>query len=110
MEDLKFEKAVKKLEKIVEVLESGEIPLDEALKKYEEGVKLARLCNQKLAQAEKRIEVLTRQLSGQLTAEPFNPEEEEKAIKKKTKSKKDQQAEEETESGENNEDTEGLLF
>ena len=111
MEDFKLEKAVEKLEKIVEVLESGEIPLDEALKKYEEGVKLARLCNQKLAQAEKRIEVLTRQLSGQLVAEPFNPEEEEKSIRKKTKSKKESQPSEDAGSGEeSDEDTEGLLF
>ncbi len=112
MEEFKFEKAVEKLEKIVEALESGEIPLDEALKKYEEGVKLARLCNQKLAQAEKKIEILTRQLSGNMAAEPFNPEEEEKAVRKKAGSKKGSQAGEDAEmkGGEADEDAEGLLF
>ncbi len=74
MEDIKFEKVVERLEKIVEFLESGEIPLDEALKKYEEGVKLSRLCSQKLSQAEKKIEILTRTLNGSLKAEPFEKE------------------------------------
>jgi exodeoxyribonuclease VII small subunit len=75
MEEFKFEKAVEKLEKIVEFLESGEASLDEALKKYEEGVKISRLCAQKLSEAEKKIEMLTRTLSGALAAEPFSPEE-----------------------------------
>lgn len=112
MEDFKFEKAVEKLEKIVEALEGGEIPLDEALKKYEEGVKLARLCNQKLAQAEKKIEVLTRHLSGNLVAEPFNPEDEEKTIRKKPKSKKELQTgtDTEIEAGGADGDAEELLF
>ena len=44
MEEVKFEKALERLEKIVEELESGNIPLEEALKKYEEGVKLCRIC------------------------------------------------------------------
>lgn|SRR3989338_7551728 len=63
MEDLKFEKALERLEKIVEDLESGNMPLEDALKKYEEGVKLSRLCAQKLAQTESKIEVLTQTLS-----------------------------------------------
>lgn len=111
MEEFKFEKAVEKLEKIVEALEGGEIPLDEALKKYEDGVKLARLCNQKLAQAEKKIEVLTRQMNGKLAAEPFNPDEEEKGIRKKSKAKKDSQGgDPEIQATDSDEDTEGLLF
>ena len=67
-QELKFEKALEQLEKIVEDLESGEIPLDEALKRYEEGVKLARFLGQKLTQVETKIEVLTRALSGQAEA------------------------------------------
>ncbi len=74
--EIKFEKAIEKLEQIVEDLEAGNIPLEEALKKYEEGVKLSRLCQQRLTQAEKKIEVLTRALDGNLKKEPFEFEEE----------------------------------
>lgn len=72
--ELKFEKALERLEKIVEDLESGNMPLEDALKKYEEGVKLSRLLNQKLTQAESKIEVLTRTLNGALEAEPLDSE------------------------------------
>ncbi len=71
-EEMKFEKALEKLEKIVEELESGSIDLDEALRKYEEGVKLTRVCQQRLSVAEKKIQVLTRQLDGSLEKEPFD--------------------------------------
>lgn len=73
-EEIKFEKALEKLEKIVEDLESGQVDLDEALKKYEEGVKLSRICQQRLSQAEKKIQVLTRALDGSLKKEPFDLE------------------------------------
>ncbi|MBI4549723.1 MAG: exodeoxyribonuclease VII small subunit [Candidatus Omnitrophica bacterium] len=84
MDEFKFEKAVEKLEGIVEFLEGGEATLDESLKKYEEGVKISRLCAQKLAEAEKKIEILTRTLNGSMNAEPFCPEEG-AAPEKKTK-------------------------
>ncbi len=74
-EEIKFEKALERLEKIVEELESGNLPLDEALKKYEEGVKLSRLCSDRLSQAEKKIEVLTKTLNGSLKREPFESSE-----------------------------------
>jgi len=77
-EELKFEKALERLEKIVEELESGNIPLEEALKKYEEGVRLSRACSEKLTQAEKKIEVLTKTLGGTLKREPFELDEKEK--------------------------------
>ncbi len=73
-EELKFEKALEKLEKIVDDLESGSLDLEEALKKYEEGVKLSALCQKRLSQAEKKIEVLTRSLDGTLKKEAFEPE------------------------------------
>ena len=73
-EEIKFEKALEQLEKIVEDLESGNIPLEEALKKYEEGVRLSRACQQKLHQAEKKIEILTKTLDGSLKKEPFDLE------------------------------------
>ncbi|MBI4368580.1 MAG: exodeoxyribonuclease VII small subunit [Candidatus Omnitrophica bacterium] len=61
--ELKFDKAMEQLEKIVEDLESGNMPLEDALKKYEEGVKLSRLCTQKLTEAETKIETLTKALN-----------------------------------------------
>lgn len=76
-EEIKFEKALERLEKIVEDLEAGNIPLDEALKKYEEGVKLSRACQERLNQAEKKIEILTRTLNSTLKKEPFLPSEKE---------------------------------
>ena len=70
-EEPKFEKALERLEKIVEELETGNLALDEALKKYEEGVRLSRTCSEKLTQAEKKIQILTKTLDGSLKREPF---------------------------------------
>ncbi len=58
MSELKFEEALGRLEEIVRKLEQGEALLDEALVLFEEGVKLARFCNEKLDQAEARIEMM----------------------------------------------------
>jgi len=77
-EELKFEKALERLEKIVEELEAGNIPLEDALKKYEEGVRLSGTCSEKLTQAEKKIQVLTRSLDGSLKREDFEFEDKEK--------------------------------
>lgn len=74
-EKFQFEKALEDLETIVEAMEGGELTLDEALKKYEEGVGLVRACQSKLTEAEKRIEVLTKSLDGSLKKEPFLDEE-----------------------------------
>ena len=74
-EEIKFEKALERLEKIVEDLETGNIALEDALKKYEEGVKLSALCQKRLSQAEKKIEILTKSLDGSIKKEPFDPEE-----------------------------------
>ena len=52
----RFEDALKRLEGVVERLEEGEIPLEEALRLFEEGVKLSRLCHQRLDEAEKRVD------------------------------------------------------
>lgn len=87
--ELKFEKALERLEKIVEDLESGNMPLEDALKKYEEGVKLSRLCTQKLSQAESKIEILTRTLNGALESAPLDQEGGAKKLEKK-KTKKPQ--------------------
>jgi len=72
---LKFESALEKLEKIVEEMESGDLPLDEILKKYEEGSGLVRYCAGKLTEAEKRIEILMKNKEGELVAKPFDSEE-----------------------------------
>ena len=71
-EEIKFEKALERLEKIVADLEAGNASLDEALKKYEEGVKLSVLCQKRLSEAEKKIEVLTRTLDGTFKKETFD--------------------------------------
>lgn len=65
MAEMKFEDALKKLEKIVEDLEKGELTLDEALKKYQEGVELSRACNMRLENAKKKIDILSKNKKGE---------------------------------------------
>ncbi len=87
-EEIKFEKAMERLEKIVEDLEGGNISLEDALKKYEEGVKLTRVCQQHLSQAEKKIHILSRASDGSLQKAAFDIESCEKESKpSRTKSK-----------------------
>jgi len=74
MAEMKFEKAMERLEKIVEELEEGGLPLEESLKKFEEGIKLSRFCSNKLKEAEKRIEILTKTDEGELETKPFSAE------------------------------------
>ena len=71
MSDIKFEEALQRLEQIVDTLEAGDLPLEESLKAFEEGVGLARRCAKYLEEAEKRIELLTRDESGLLKTEPL---------------------------------------
>lgn len=66
-----FEKAFQQLEKIVQRLESEELPLDESLQLFEEGIKLSRFCNQKLEEVEKKIELILADAKGQPVTEPF---------------------------------------
>lgn len=74
MKDIKFEDAMKRLEKIVEELESGNLGLDESLKKYEEGIELSRFCTKKLNEAQKKVQILSKKDSGVLEAEDFEEE------------------------------------
>lgn len=74
MAEMTFEKALERLEKIVDALEGGTLPLEEALKRYEEGVRLVRACQDRLGKVEKRIEVLKKNLDGTLEAVPFEEE------------------------------------
>jgi exodeoxyribonuclease VII small subunit len=71
-----FETALKKLEEIVKKLENGELSLDSALELFEEGVKLSRFCHSKLEEAERRVEILLKNDSGQMRAVPFESEDE----------------------------------
>lgn len=72
MAEIKFEDALKKLEKIVEDLENGELSLDEALKKYQEGIELSRVCAQRLDNAKKKIDVLAKNKKGEFELKPFD--------------------------------------
>jgi len=94
--EIQFEKALERLEKIVEDLETGDVTLEEALKKYEEGVKLSRSCQEKLVQAEKKIELLTKNKDGSFKKENFSVDEESSTrtnnAKKKGKSSSKQSA------------------
>jgi exodeoxyribonuclease VII small subunit len=71
----KFETSLKKLEEIVKRLEGGSISLEDSLKAFEEGVKHAAFCSQKLDEAERRVEVLLKRKDGTFSREPFEPEE-----------------------------------
>jgi exodeoxyribonuclease VII small subunit len=78
MSDITFEEALERLEQIVNQLEAGKLPLEDSLKVFEEGVGLARRCARYLEEAEKRIELLTRDESGLLRTEPLALEDEER--------------------------------
>jgi exodeoxyribonuclease VII small subunit len=69
----RFEDALNKLEKIVSKLEERDVPLEESLKLFEEGIRLSRLCHQKLDEAEKRVEILLKGKEGILEPQPFEP-------------------------------------
>ncbi len=66
-----FEEALKKLEGIVESMESEDLPLESLLTKYEEGMRLARLCQEKLAEAELKIQKLERNAAGEPVLKPM---------------------------------------
>jgi len=71
---IKFEDSLKKLEKIVEKLEKGDLPLEDSLKLYEEGVILARACQKKITEMEAKIEILSKNKEGNLADKPFELE------------------------------------
>jgi exodeoxyribonuclease VII small subunit len=71
-----FEKAFQQLEKIVQRLEGEEMPLDESLQLFEEGIKLSRFCHQRLEEVEKKIELILADAKGKPVVEPFEDDEE----------------------------------
>ena len=74
MEEINFEEAMKKLEQITAELEKGDLSLNEAVKKFEEGIKLSKECNKILEDSEKRINILINN-DGNITEENFLPKE-----------------------------------
>jgi exodeoxyribonuclease VII small subunit len=71
---LPFEEALKKLETIVEAMESEDLPLETLIKRYEEGVRLAQVCQAKLAEAELKIQQLEKGANGELKLKPLSPD------------------------------------
>jgi len=70
--ELKFEEALHKLEAVVQRLESGELPLEESLRLFEEGVHLTKVCTRRLEEAERRITILLKNERGEIVETPFD--------------------------------------
>lgn len=77
MAEKKFEAALARLEEIVQELEKGDLPLEQSLKLFEEGIKLSRICTKRLEDAERRVEILLKDKGGNIIAQPFEEQEEE---------------------------------
>jgi exodeoxyribonuclease VII small subunit len=67
-----FEFAMERLEGIVDEMESGKMMLEDLIVRYEEGIKLVKTCQERLASAEQRIEIITRNHSGKPVVQPFD--------------------------------------
>ena len=85
---LNFEGAMDRLEEIVEQMESGKMKLEELIVRYEEGMKLVKVCQERLASAEQRIEIITRNHAGKPVVKEFEP-----AAEKEVSSKLDEKGE-----------------
>ena len=66
-----FEQSMKQLEQIVQELESGDLPLEKAIKKFEEGIQLSKLCARKLDETEKKVSMLLEDGQGNIKEAPF---------------------------------------
>ena len=73
---LPFEEALQKLESIVETMEAGELPLETLIARYEEGTRLAKVCQEKLAEAELKIQQLEKNAAGEMKLKPLDLSEE----------------------------------
>jgi exodeoxyribonuclease VII small subunit len=71
-----FEDAMQRLDAIVAKLEEDQLPLDDMLARYEEGVALARYCGEKLEAAEQKVRLIAKQAGGDVKLEPFDDDEE----------------------------------
>src|SRR5438477_6555041 len=70
---LNFEGAMDRLEKIVEQMESGKLPLEDLIVRYEEGMNLVKVCQERLASAEQKIEIIARNSAGKPVVKDFEP-------------------------------------
>ncbi len=70
---INLEKSLADLETLVEELESGDLPLDRAMKKFEEGIKLTRGCQVALKEAEQKVEILLKSAGGEASLGQFDP-------------------------------------
>ena len=77
----KFEECLQRLEKIVQELEKGDVPLEKSLTLFEEGIQLSSACRKELEQAEGKVEILLNK-NGKLQAEPFEPAGEKASIRR----------------------------
>ena len=68
-----FESAMDRLETLVEQMENALLPLEELIRSYEEGIRLVRVCNERLSAAEQRIEIITRDAAGQAQVSEMSP-------------------------------------
>ena len=71
--ELNFEGAMDRLEKIVEQMESGKLPLEELIVRYDEGMNLLKVCQERLAKAEQKIEIIARNSAGKAIVRDFEP-------------------------------------
>ena len=69
----RFEESIQRLQAIVERMEKGDLPLEEAMESFTEGVRLVQSCHQKLEQAESKVQMLMKDQEGTWTAVPFDP-------------------------------------
>ena len=69
--DLPFEEALKKLEGVIAAMESEDLPLDKLLARYEEGTRLVKICQEKLAEAELKIQQLEKNAAGEIKLKPL---------------------------------------
>ena len=76
MKDINFEEAIKKLESEVKRLESGNMSLDESIDAFESAIKLVKICNDKLENAERKVRILTENADGTVSDMPFDIDDE----------------------------------
>ena len=70
MPKMNFEQSMKKLERILQELESGDLPLEKAMTKFEEGIQLSKFCTEKLDETEKKVTLLMQDNQGNIEEKP----------------------------------------
>ena len=71
-----FESGMDRLEEIVEQMESGKLPLEDLIVRYEEGMNLVKICQERLANAQQKIEIIARNSAGKVVVKQFEPTQE----------------------------------